>query len=354
MVIQQGQYPGATPAQLAYASSKRLPWPDFARGICVILVVAMHIYEVHYTAWLSEAPASRAWDIVVSVAQPIRMPLFFLISGYLCATSICRPWKEVVRKRVVSIAYLYYVWLGIYAITSLAETSARGTSFIPESFLRQVFWPGTSLWYLYGLVLYFLIARITSRVPLWMVLLTATLISVAGTTFLEGTTQYISRSLVFFIIGCRWPEIVRKFTTHARWLTAIIAGIAYATTCILALWAGQKTLGVLMATSLVGIYMALQISTLIAHRRPGQPIQFLGQNTLAIFVLHPIILKALNLLFEKAPKIQEWILGTPLVATFYPLIATTGVVLLCLLIEKTSRLCHGNFLFQMPVRLGPR
>lgn len=354
MVIQQGQNSGRTPSHLTYASSKRLPWPDFARGICVILVVAMHIYEVHYTAWLSEAPASKAWDLVVSVAQPIRMPLFFLISGYLCATSICRPWTDVVRKRVVSIAYLYYLWLGIYAITSLAEASARGTLFSPESFLRQVFWPSTSLWYLYGLVLYFLIARITRRVPLWILLLTATLISVAGTSFLEGTTQYISRSLVFFIIGCRWPEVVRRFTTKARWSTTILTGIAYAAVCALALWAGQKTLGVLMASSLVGIYMALQISTLLAHRRIGQPIQFLGRNTLAIFVLHPIILKALNLLFEKNPIIQEWILGSPLVAVSYPLVVTTGVVFLCLLIEKTSRLCHGNFLFQMPVRLGPR
>ncbi|MCC3266565.1 acyltransferase family protein [Arthrobacter gengyunqii] len=333
---------------IAQTLPERLPWPDLARGICVILVVAMHIYEVHYTAWLADAPLSKAWDIVVSAAQPIRMPLFFLISGYLCANSIYRPWRAVMRKRIFSIVYLYYVWLGLYAFVAFGETLAQEVAFTPEAFIRQLFWPSTSLWYLYGLVAYFLIARATSRIPPWALILITAVISVAGTTAFDGTLQYLSRCLFFFVIGCRWPQIVRTITINAHWRTATAALAGYAVACIFALWAGQKTLGVAMVTSIVGLYLALQLATLIGPHKISKPFQFIGRNTLAIFVLHPILLKTINLIFEANPSIVSWIRAQTLIAASYPLMLTASLVTLCLLIEKGATTCHAAFLFRMP------
>ena len=52
-----------------------------------------------------------AWDWVDDTLKPLRMTLFFLLSGIFASSSIDRPWRSVFRKRVGSPYYLYVVWL---------------------------------------------------------------------------------------------------------------------------------------------------------------------------------------------------------------------------------------------------
>lgn len=320
----------------------------------MILVVAMHAYELHYSRWFEHGPLSGFWDVLVSAAQPIRMPLFFLISGYLCARSMKRSWKSVLHKRVVSIAYLYYVWLCIYAVASLGESVVQGTHFSLANYIQQIIWPDSSLWYLYGLVIYFCLARVTFKVPLWIVLPLAAALSVAGTSFFGGTAEYITRSFLFFILGCRLSPLILGIVSRARWPRIVAILGLYSVACLLTLQLGPETLGLLTLASVTGVYLALQFSSLIGPLNASKPFRFVGRNTLAIFVLHPVLLKGINLLFAKVDAVPTWIGSHHLLAASYPLLITSILLIMSLLVENLLRRAGGRFLFEMPRILKSR
>src|SRR5665811_1779156 len=69
--------------------SGRVDWVDYAKGICIVMVVMMH------STLGVEAAAGREgfMHAVVAFARPFRMPDFFLISGLFLAQVIDRDWR---------------------------------------------------------------------------------------------------------------------------------------------------------------------------------------------------------------------------------------------------------------------
>ena len=67
----------ATEPPAGVASGGRIDWVDYAKGICIVMVVMMHsVLGVEQAA--GETGFMHAF---VMFAQPFRMPDFFLISG---------------------------------------------------------------------------------------------------------------------------------------------------------------------------------------------------------------------------------------------------------------------------------
>ena len=65
----------------------RIDWVDYAKGICIVLVVLMHS-----TLGVEKAAGSESWlNPFIDWARPFRMPDFFLISGLFLANRIGRP-----------------------------------------------------------------------------------------------------------------------------------------------------------------------------------------------------------------------------------------------------------------------
>ena len=59
------------------ASQNRVSWVDYAKGICIVLVVLMHS-----TLGVENAAGGLSWlHDFIHWAKPFRMPDFFLISG---------------------------------------------------------------------------------------------------------------------------------------------------------------------------------------------------------------------------------------------------------------------------------
>ena len=58
-------------------SAARVDWVDYAKGICIIMVVMMHsVLGVELAAG-----ETGFMHVLVAFAKPFRMPDFFLISG---------------------------------------------------------------------------------------------------------------------------------------------------------------------------------------------------------------------------------------------------------------------------------
>ncbi len=101
----------------------RLDWVDYAKGICIIMVVMMH------STLGVEAAAGREgfMHAVVEFAKPFRMPDFFLISGLFLARVIDRDWRTYIDRKVVHFAYFYVLWVTIqFAIKAPAFAAEHG------------------------------------------------------------------------------------------------------------------------------------------------------------------------------------------------------------------------------------
>ena len=82
------------------SNAVRIDWVDYAKGICIVLVVMMHS-----TLGVEAARGREGWlHDVVEFAKPFRMPDFFLISGLFLARVIDRDWRTYLDRKVVHFA----------------------------------------------------------------------------------------------------------------------------------------------------------------------------------------------------------------------------------------------------------
>src|SRR5438105_15603336 len=87
----------------------RVDWVDYAKGICIVMVVMMHsVLGVEKAA--GETGFMHAF---VMFAQPFRMPDFFLISGLFLSVVIDRDWRTYLDRKVLHFAYFYVLWMTI-------------------------------------------------------------------------------------------------------------------------------------------------------------------------------------------------------------------------------------------------
>ena len=87
----------------------RIAWVDYAKGICIILVVMMHS-----TLGVEKATGTLTWlHPFIEWAKPFRMPDFFMISGLFLASRINRDWRNYLDSKVLHFAYFYILWVTI-------------------------------------------------------------------------------------------------------------------------------------------------------------------------------------------------------------------------------------------------
>src|SRR5690348_12118810 len=142
--------------------STRIDWVDYAKGICIVMVVMMHsVLGVEAAA--GETGFMHAF---VMFAKPFRMPDFFLISGLFLSLVIDRDWRTYLDRKVVHFAYFYVLWVTIQfafkAPAFAAETSWSHTGYLYlESFIE----PFGTLWFIYLLPIFFVVTKLTRNLP---------------------------------------------------------------------------------------------------------------------------------------------------------------------------------------------
>lgn len=136
--------------------SDRVGWIDYAKGLCIILVVMLHTTK-NIEFW---AGKEGFLHYVVVFAQPFRMPDFFLVSGLFLAAVIDRPWRKYLDTKVVHFAYFYALWATITFMTKgpgylWAGAYDRLLEF-PMAFIE----PLGTLWFIYVLPLFFVVTKL--------------------------------------------------------------------------------------------------------------------------------------------------------------------------------------------------
>ncbi|GAB2771237.1 hypothetical protein GCM10027020_25390 [Nocardioides salsibiostraticola] len=343
-----------TPAATA-TSRARLDWPDIAKGACIVLVVLHHATKLFVVDLVPAelGSVSVAWAEVTGALKPIRMPLFFLISGFFAAGAVTRPWADA-RARIVGGYWLYAVWLTVFwAIYSLDTVMPANRTQDLGDYFGELMWAATSMWFLYAMVLYFVVAKVLRVLPAPVVLAAALALSLAKSwyPFEEANRAAVLFHFVFFLAGAYYPQVVRRLGANP--LPAGLLSLLY-----VALTVGTTTLGwprslQVVALSLVGIPLGIAWAVRAARVSwLAGPLVWLGQRTLRVYVLHFAVLSAVGHL---SLDLGDGLSTTSiLVSGVFPLALTAVTLMACLALHEALRLLGFGFLFAAPAALVGR
>lgn len=343
------------------SAATRLRWPDVAKGACILLVVLHHVTTKHAAALVPEdlAVVGQAWLGLSHGLKPLRMPLFFALSGFFAARAVHRPWDTGLRRRVVASAWTYTVWLvlllGFFALESTLPLNR--TQDLRE-LVGDLLWASTGLWFLHALAVYALLALATRRLPAPVVVGAAAVLSalaspLAAALAVEETNRTASLAhLVWFLVGARLPRLVEQVVAArpSRLLPGLLA--AYVGLAALRALVGLPTSTEVLVVAAVGVPVGLAASVWLAGVAPlATPLEWLGQRTLPVYVLHVPLLALLHHLPVRLEALGPGPVGA-LTAASYPLLVTAVVCAGCLAVHRLLLGLGAGLLFAPPARLA--
>ena len=178
------------------APGPAIDWVDYAKGICIVMVVMMHsVLGVELAAG-----QTGFMHLLVAFAKPFRMPDFFLISGLFLAVVIDRDWRTYLDRKVVHFAYFYVLWVtiqfGFKAPVFAAET---GWTHVGLLYLESFIEPFGTLWFIYLLPVFFVVTKATRRMPPLAIWGVAALLEMAHVVDRLDRDRRILRALRLFL-----------------------------------------------------------------------------------------------------------------------------------------------------------
>ncbi len=329
---------------------ERFSWADSARGLSVTLIVILHLWAIHLTYWTADAAFMRVVADVVEWTTPLRIPLFFFVSGFLASRALTRPWKSAWRGRVLGVLYLYVLWVAFSTAFFWIENRAMDRpNENPLVVLgRNLVSPETHLWYLWALIVLFLVVWATRRVPGWVVLAVAAAISVSAPFVLAHPYLQVGSATVFYVAGARFPAITSVLTSARRlWIFAGAAAVYIASMLLgpTGPWGFSDPF-----TSTVGVVAMVALLAAVSNHRWMGVLRLVGRNTLPVFILNPFVFILLNDLLVENPSIAMWLGERPRAAALY----AGGIIVATIAISVGIKLGADRiglrWLFAMPAR----
>ena len=296
------------------ANAPRIDWVDTAKGICIILVVMLHT-----TLGLEAASGQRGWmHAIVEFSKPFRMPDFFMISGLFLAATIDRPWRHYIDRKVIHFFYFYILWVVIQFAFKAPFMVMDGNSLsaVMRSFAFTFVQPFGTLWFIYMLPVFFVVAKLFKNHK-WILLGLAALLQIApvnthevfapvakalGVVEAEGhfvLVDEFASFLVYFVGGYVFAPYIFKLADYVRNnVSQGIIGIAVWFAVNLGLvsigWAGLPIIA--LALGCAGALAIVAFATLIADK--AKTLTHLGANSIVIYLAFflPMVISRLVML----------------------------------------------------------
>src|SRR5579863_6012865 len=322
------------------AFSGRVDWVDYAKGICIIMVVMMHsVLGVELAAG-----ETGFMHLFVAFAKPFRMPDFFLISGLFLPLVIDRDWRTYLDRKVVHFAYFYVLWVtiqfGFKAPAFAAETSWSHVGFLYlESFIE----PFGTLWFIYLLPVFFVVTKAARRMPPLLIWSIAALLEMAHIATGWTVVDEFAARFVYFYTGYLFAGYVFALSDRARARPAL----ALAAILIWALLDGGLVKSGLsewplisLALGLAGACAIVTIGTLLARAHSLNFLRFCGEHSIVIYLAFFLPMAATRTLLLRAGIIHD--VGT------MSLVVTIIALFGALAIWRLALRFGANFLFERP------
>jgi uncharacterized membrane protein YcfT len=335
-MITSGTAPLASPTNPA----SRLDWVDYAKGICIIMVVMMH------STLGVEAAAGREgfMHAVVEFAKPFRMPDFFLISGLFLARVIDRDWRTYLDRKVVHFAYFYVLWVTIqFAVKAPTFAIEESWAYVGKQYLLSFIDPFGTLWFIYLLPIFFVVTKLTQRFPAALIWIIAAALEMAkintGWTVID---EFAARS-VYFYSGYLFASFVFGFVRDASGhLPLALVGLAvWALVNGTATYAGVASWPVLsLIFGFAGCAAVITVAALLAQLRLLDGIRYCGEHSIVIYLAFFLPMALSRTLLLKTDLISD--IGT--VSLLVTIIGVVGALAIWWAARNTAL----GFLFDRP------
>jgi uncharacterized membrane protein YcfT len=266
------------------APADRFGWLDFAKGLCIVSVVWMwtdKYLELH-SGWFHQ---------YARFSLPFRMPDFFLISGLLLGRVIGRPWRNYLDTRVVHYLYFLVIWTFVYLPLSwLAERPGGILDALREIWIGLTTEPKGNLWFMQMLAIYFVLTRLTRRVPAVIMLGLATAVYLYPLPGDALAIAVFGDHYVFFYLGYLLAPRILQGTD---WMqrnrrTALLALGTWAIGNYLLMVFLDFRLGDNRAVALVlrgmGVAAVITVSALIWNARGARWLTHVGRNSIVVYL----------------------------------------------------------------------
>lgn len=336
----------------------RVDWVDYAKGICILLVVMMHS-----TLGVEKAAGATGWlGYVVEFSRPFRMPDFFLISGLFLGLVIDRPWLRYIDRKVVHFLYFYVLWLTIQFMFKAPAWMSEGLTpfMLAQKYLMSFVEPFGTLWFIYMLPVFFIVTRLAKAFPLALLAFAAALEIMPVHTGWLMIDEFAAR-YVYFLAGYLFATRIFDLADWVRANTGL--ALAY-----LAIWVMVNGLVVFapvtvlteapiltgweitsysmlpfvsLALGAMGALAIICIAVLISSLRLASFVEYLGRNSIVVYLAFFLPMAVSRIVLLKFAPFLD--IGT--VSLLVMASAAIGPVIAYQVIVKTGL---GRFLFHRP------
>lgn len=322
-------------------NSHRVDWVDYAKGICIVLVVLMHS-----TLGVEKAMGETgALNTFILWAQPFRMPDFFLISGLFLARRIDVPWREYFDKKVVHFLYFYFLWMTIqFLFKGYGIWAEQGVAGVGREYALAFLEPFGTLWFIYLLPVFFVATKLMRRVPPLLVFALAAALEMAPIHTGWIMIDEFAARFVYFFAGHWLATHVFRFANHmgglstpALFAALLIWGFAHTEAFSHDLVTGP---GPGLAFGFIGTAAVVTAGVLLSRFRASEAIRYLGENSIVVYLSFFVFMATCRAIALRL--VPEW--GPDAISLAVTLAGLSGPVLLF----WVSRKMGADFLFRRP------
>jgi uncharacterized membrane protein YcfT len=331
-----GLVPGPIPGHVP----GRIDWVDYAKGICIVMVVMMHsVLGVEQAAGQTGFMHS-----VVTFARPFRMPDFFLISGLFLGLVIDRDWRTYLDRKVVHFAYFYVLWVTIqFGFKAPGFAAEQGWVHAGYLYLESFIEPFGTLWFIYMLPVFFVVIKLTRHAPAILIWgLAALLESLHVTTGWTVIDEFCAR-FVYIYSGYLFAGYVFALSDRARARPALalsgLAAWALVNGGLVAMGLSEKPI-ISLLLGLAGACAIVTMGTLLARMHWLNVLRFCGEHSIVIYLAFFLPMASTRTLLLKSGIIQD--------VGLVSLAVTIAGVVGALAIWRVALWTHADFLFERP------
>lgn len=325
------------------SAASRVDWVDYAKGICIIMVVMMHVTHDY-----AVAVGSEGWlHAVVTFARPFRMPDFFLLSGLFLSISINSPLHDFVDRKFVHFVYFYCLWLLIQlGITELDMLVTDPVSFV-SMFLFAWVEPVNTLWFVHMLAIFFMVTRMLRNMSPVLIFLIAAGLQTAFRMGLIDTgwsvpDRFFDRYVYFYAGYAAAPWIFSFARQVPSWPRATLAMLVIwgLINALFTLNGSDEDAGISLVLGFLGAVAIVATGSLLAGRRATAWLRYCGANSIVIYLSFFLPMKIALKLLAETQIVPDVGTATVLITAF--------AVALPLLFHRMIQDTRLSFLYKRP------
>ncbi|AZA08907.1 acyltransferase family protein [Corynebacterium pseudopelargi] len=295
---------------MSVAPQQRMAWPDVAKGLSILGVVLLHIT-------LAVPDGSETFGAHVNeLIAPLRMPLFFLVSGFFSIKVFRFNFIQLWTKRLWFLAVPYLCWAPVEMWLKNYEWHEFLGQPMPEKdyYIDSLIESSNMYWFLHSLVLFTLVLWASKVLPAWArwAFLVAVVICAPWLPY-PPLVAKVSTYLPCFLLGAYGRPAIERFALDALKPWALITGL-------LSYVAAKEILDNYEVIADPQIRQVLNTVAMLLHlpggiifvvllaKIPvlGEALKRIGRHTLVIYISHPI---ALTVIFGYGFRYREGGIG---------------------------------------------